>query len=67
MGSAILDDHVKLIQGGIPAIDIVEFHPDGDTGFNPHWHTTSDTLGQISRTTLQGVGEVVLDFLRQYH
>ena len=65
MGSAILDDHVKLIQGGIPAIDIVEFHPDGDTGFNPHWHTTSDTLGQISLTTLQGVGEVVVDFLRR--
>lgn len=63
MGSAILDDHVQLIRGGIPAIDIIEYHPGEENGFNSRWHTTSDNLDGISKETLQAVGETLLQFL----
>lgn len=64
MGSAVMDDHVQLIRAGIPTIDIIEYHPDGDSGFNPRWHTTSDNLEGISKTTLNAVGSSLLQFLR---
>lgn len=64
MGSAILDDHVQLIKAGIPAVDIIEYHPEGEDGFNPRWHTASDDLEGISRETLRAVGNVVLTYLR---
>lgn len=63
MGSAVMDDHVQLIKGGIPAIDIIEYHP--GSGFNPRWHTTSDNLEGISKTTLKAVGQTILTYLRQ--
>lgn len=64
MGSAITDDHVQLIEGGIPAIDIIEYHPDGDVGFNPRWHTLSDNMEGISKNTLEAVGTTLLQFLK---
>ena len=63
MGSAILDDHVQLIKAGIPAIDIVEYHPEDDSGFNPRWHTTSDNMDGISKATLDAVGTTLLNWL----
>lgn len=64
MGSAVLDDHVELIKAGIPAIDIIEYRLDG-TGFNPRWHTTSDNMDGISKSTLESVGKVLISHLRQ--
>lgn len=64
MGSAILDDHVQLIKAGIPAIDIIEYHPEDESGFNPRWHTTSDNLEGISKETLSAVGNTLVTFLR---
>ena len=64
MGSAILDDHVQLIKAGIPAIDIIEYHPEEENGFNSRWHTVSDNMEGISKTTLQAVGSTLLTFLR---
>lgn len=64
MGSAIMDDHVQLIKAGIPAIDIIEYHPEGDIGFNSRWHTTTDNLDGISKSTLKAVGSTLLQFLR---
>lgn len=63
MGSAILDDHVQLIKSGIPAIDIVEYHPEDENGFNPRWHTVSDNMEGISKETLGAVGDTVLKWL----
>lgn len=63
MGTAVMDDHVQLIRNGIPAIDIIEYHPDGNTGFNPRWHTSQDNLEGISRNTLEAVGKTLMDFL----
>lgn len=64
IGSAVTDDHVELIKAGIPAIDIIEYHPDAESGFNPRWHTTSDNLEGISKSTLEAVGRTVLSSLR---
>lgn len=63
MGSAILDDHVQLIKAGIPAIDIIEYHPDDETGFNGNWHTTADNMQGISKKTLEAVGNTLTNFL----
>lgn len=63
MGSAVTDDHVQFIEAGIPAIDIIEYNP-RNGGFNPTWHTTSDTMDNIDPATLAAVGETVLTVLR---
>lgn len=63
MGTAILDDHVQLIRGGIPAIDIIEYHPDSENGFNSRWHTTADNLDGISKETLSAVGNTLMTLL----
>ena len=65
MGSAVMDDHVELIEAGIPAIDIIEYHPDNDQGFNSRWHTTYDNLDGISKETLKAVGSTLLTYLRK--
>ena len=65
LGSAITDDHVQLIKAGIPAIDIIEYHPDSNQGFNPRWHTSKDNLDGISKETLSAVGNVLMDYLKR--
>lgn len=59
--SAVTDDHIRLIEAGIPAVDIIEYHP--QTGFNSRWHTTSDNMDGISKETLEGVGRTVATYL----
>lgn len=63
IGTAVTDDHVQFIDAGIPAIDIIEYHP-GESGFNSRWHTTSDTMEGISAETLGIVGNTVMTYLR---
>ncbi len=62
-GGAITDDHQRLIEGGIPAVDIIEFNPSAG-GFNSRWHTASDNMEGISAETLGKVGQVVMKYLR---
>lgn len=63
MGGAVTDDHVKLIDGGIPAIDIIDYRP--GQGFNPTWHTTADNLDNIDPATLRAVGQTLAAWLFQ--
>lgn len=61
LGGEITDDHVyvhRLRQ--IPCVDIIDYNPYSETGFNPTWHTLNDNLEHISKSTLQAVGQVVL-------
>lgn len=60
-GGAVTDDHSEFIKAGIPAIDIIEYHP--GRGFDPEWHTTADNLSNISPATLSAVGRTLLHFL----
>lgn len=66
LGGAVTDDHIQLIEAGIPAIDIIEYHPDAyGGGFNPLWHTTADDMKGIDRATLGAVGETVMAVVRE--
>lgn len=62
-GGAVTDDHVQLIAQGIPTVDIIEYHPADEIGFNPHWHTVTDNMEQIDPATLKAVGETVMEYI----
>lgn len=60
IGGAVNDDHIWLLKAGIPAVDIIEMNTDPSSkGFNSTWHTLDDNLGNIDKTTLQMVGDVI--------
>jgi len=61
-GGAIEDDHIPLIQAGVPSVDLIDF--DYGRG-NAYWHTAQDTIDKISPQSLQIVGEVVLETLAE--
>lgn len=63
IGGAVTDDHVVLLKAGIPAIDIIEFHP--VSGFNPTWHTIYDNMDGIDRQSLKAVGQTVVNYIHQ--
>lgn len=57
----ITDDHLYVNQiAKIPMIDIIEYDPNSNSGFNSNWHTLKDNIENIDIETLQTVGEVVL-------
>jgi len=60
----ITDDHyyVNYI-AGIPCVDIIHYDVRNATGFPSWWHTRNDDMSNISKSTLQAVGEVVLSQL----
>ncbi|MFH0920456.1 MAG: M28 family peptidase [Fibrobacterota bacterium] len=51
-GYAIYDDHVPLIEKGIPAVDLIDLD-------YPYWHTISDTPDKCSAQSLGQVGNVL--------
>ncbi len=61
--SAVTDDHVKLIEVGIPTIDIIEYHP--GKGFNSRWHTSEDNMEGISKETLETVGSIIMTYIKR--
>ncbi len=61
MGLPVSDDHVILMQSGIPCIDIIDFeYPDAR---NRYWHTLQDTPDKCSDYSLQVVGDVMLQLI----
>jgi glutaminyl-peptide cyclotransferase len=52
-GEQISDDHTPLNEGGLPAVDIIDFQ-------YPYWHTTQDTPDKCSPESLGAVGKVLL-------
>jgi len=55
---SILDDHYPFLEKGIPAIDIIDFD-------YPFWHTTGDTIDQVSPNSLSAVGTTLFNWLTQ--
>jgi hypothetical protein len=53
------DDQIPFKQRGVPVADLIDF--DSQATF---WHTPQDTIDKISPTSLQVVGDVVLETLR---
>jgi glutaminyl-peptide cyclotransferase len=51
--SGVLDDHVPLIERGIPSIDLIDFD-------YPWWHTASDTPDKCSAESLGKIGALLI-------
>lgn len=63
-GGEVTDDHIYVNQfRQIPCVDIIDFNPHTDTGFNPNWHTVNDNMEHIDKATLQAVGQTVMDVI----
>lgn len=65
-GNAVYDDHVSLNQGGIRSIDIIDMDLVGGDNSSPrrnYWHSHKDDMSNISKETLQQVGNVLLYLL----
>ena len=57
----VFDDHVILNEGGIPAIDIIDFeYPNTSHRF---WHTLEDTPDKCSAKSLKVVGDVLMELI----
>ena len=58
----IVDDHYYVnTLTGIPTIDIIEFDPTTENNFNKHWHTHRDDMNNIDKSTLNAVGQTLLE------
>ncbi len=61
----VTDDHL-FINGiaKIPAIDIIPYYPDcAASSFGPTWHTVSDNIEHIDKSTLRAVGQTVMSVI----
>lgn len=56
LGSSIMDDHIPLLQVGIPCIDLIDLD-------YPYWHTISDTPDKCSASSLDQVGRVLVHLI----
>ena len=64
-GGGITDDHIPVnTVAKIPCIDIIPYYPDCEqSSFGPTWHTVSDDMAHIDHSTLQAVGQTVIQVL----
>lgn len=66
-GGGITDDHIFINKDGIPCIDIIDQNSQGsNSGFFPQWHTTHDTMENISAETLKAVGQTVTQIVYSF-
>lgn len=56
-GRPVFDDHVPFLRAGIPAVDLIDFD-------FPEWHTAGDVPEICSGDSLEQVGALVLDLVR---
>jgi hypothetical protein len=59
IATTVVDDHVAFTQAGIPAVDLIDY----GRGFPPYWHTTQDTMDNLSPDMLGKVAGLVLDVM----
>ncbi len=55
----MIDDHTPFLKAGIRAVDVIDFD-------YPYWHTTNDTVDQVSAESLKAVGDTILKWLEEY-
>jgi glutaminyl-peptide cyclotransferase len=60
VGQRLMDDHIPLIEAGLPTANLVDFSYGPD---NRYWHTPDDTPDRLSAATLEMVGEVVAELI----
>jgi glutaminyl-peptide cyclotransferase len=56
-GRPIIDDHTPFLRAGVPAVDLIDWTYPG--------HELSDGLDKISRRSLDGVGETVVELVAE--
>ena len=56
LGDAIMDDHIPLIEVGIPMVNIIDFT-------YPYWHTVEDTVDKCSPKSLEVVARLVISII----
>ena len=64
----IEDDHLPLIQAGIPSVDIIDGDLVGHQSSDPnrkYWHTLDDLPKHLSRETMSEVGRLLLTLIYQ--
>ena len=60
VGQNLTDDHVPLIEAGLPTANVIDFtYGPG----NAYWHTPDDVPANVSARTLGMVGEVVAELV----
>jgi hypothetical protein len=57
VGTAIIDDHSPFLASGVPAIDLIDWSYPG--------HTLQDGMNMLSKASMDGVGESVLELVRR--
>ncbi len=65
-GQSISDDHMPLIQAGIPSVDIIDGELVGHVAPQPdrkYWHTIDDLPKHLSPETLGEVGKLLLTLI----
>jgi Zn-dependent M28 family amino/carboxypeptidase len=60
VGERLVDDHVPLIEAGLPTANLIDFSYGPG---NSYWHTPEDTPDKLSAATLGMVGEVVTELV----
>ncbi len=56
-GPAIVDDHTPFLRAGVPAVDLIDWSYPG--------HSLADGLDKISRQSLDGVGETIVQLVEE--
>ena len=54
-GQVIVDDHTPFLRAGVPAVDLIDWSYPG--------HDVGDRLDKLSRTSLDAVGETVVQLV----
>ena len=64
-GTYITDDHQPVnTVAKVPCIDIIPYYPACEqSSFGPTWHTVNDDMAHIDRTTLQAVGQTLIQVI----
>jgi hypothetical protein len=60
VGQRVIDDHVPLIEAGLPTANLVDFVYGP---YNQYWHTPDDTIANVRASTLAMIGEVVAELV----
>ncbi len=61
VGGRLFDDHVPLIEAGLPTANLIDFTYGGAD--NRFWHTPEDRPANVSAATLGMVGQVVTELV----
>ena len=55
-GPSMMDDHIPLLQVGVPCIDLIDFE-------YPYWHTMADTPDKCSKDSLEQIGRLLVQVI----